>query len=327
METIRNYLEAMFANMPNTPAAQKAKQELWQMMEDKYSELIAEGKSENEAVGTVISEFGNLEELSADLGLKEEFQKVQKYAASQQRRHVTLEETKAFLADTSRHAFCIASGVFLCIASSVAPILSDGLHTREMYGVTGLMAMIAVAVFLFCYSSILHSKWNFLKDSLCSIDYQTAHFLQEQLAHKRPQTAIYKTLGIILCVVCWLPSVFFDNFSSVILNKIVSPVSLLLLIAIGVFLIIYSSMIESGYKTLLELNDKDTMSGSYVPEQTKDLYINDTITLIMSLYWPTVTCIYLIWSFLSFDWAITWIIWPLAGIIHGVIKKNLTKNW
>lgn len=39
------------------------------MMEDKYNELISEGKSENEAVGTVISEFGNLDELAETLGL------------------------------------------------------------------------------------------------------------------------------------------------------------------------------------------------------------------------------------------------------------------
>ena len=61
METIRNYLDAMFANMPNTPEVKKAKAELLTMMEDKYNELIAEGETENSAVGTVISEFGNLD--------------------------------------------------------------------------------------------------------------------------------------------------------------------------------------------------------------------------------------------------------------------------
>ena len=40
METIRNYLETMFANMPNTPEVRRAKDELLQMMEDKYNELI-----------------------------------------------------------------------------------------------------------------------------------------------------------------------------------------------------------------------------------------------------------------------------------------------
>ena len=69
MEAIRNYLETMFLNLPNTPEVYKAKNELWQMMEDKYTELKNEGKSENEAVGTVIAEFGNLDELAEDLGI------------------------------------------------------------------------------------------------------------------------------------------------------------------------------------------------------------------------------------------------------------------
>ena len=47
METIKNYLESMFASMPNTPEVRKAKAELLQMMEDKYNELISEGTSEN----------------------------------------------------------------------------------------------------------------------------------------------------------------------------------------------------------------------------------------------------------------------------------------
>ena len=63
METIKNYLENMFSHLPNTPEVQKAKYELYQMMEDKYNELISEGKSDNEAIGIVISEFGNLDEL------------------------------------------------------------------------------------------------------------------------------------------------------------------------------------------------------------------------------------------------------------------------
>ena len=50
METIKSYLETMFANMPDTPEVIRAKSELFGMMEDKYNELISEGKSENKAV-------------------------------------------------------------------------------------------------------------------------------------------------------------------------------------------------------------------------------------------------------------------------------------
>ena len=45
MNTIRNYLDNMFRNLPNTEAVRKAKAELLQMMEDKYEELIREGES------------------------------------------------------------------------------------------------------------------------------------------------------------------------------------------------------------------------------------------------------------------------------------------
>ncbi|MBQ8053314.1 MAG: hypothetical protein IJ198_05895 [Lachnospiraceae bacterium] len=71
METIRNYLNAMFAGLPDTPEVRRAYEELAAMMEDKYTELTEEGISENEAVGTVISEFGNLEELAQTLGIED----------------------------------------------------------------------------------------------------------------------------------------------------------------------------------------------------------------------------------------------------------------
>ena len=47
-----------------------SKKVLDNLMEDKYTELIGEGTSENEAVGTVISEFGDLNELAESLGIE-----------------------------------------------------------------------------------------------------------------------------------------------------------------------------------------------------------------------------------------------------------------
>ena len=40
-------------------------------MEDKYNELKSEGKSENEAIGIVISEFGNIDELINELDINQ----------------------------------------------------------------------------------------------------------------------------------------------------------------------------------------------------------------------------------------------------------------
>ena len=113
METIRNYLETMFARLPITLEVQKAKNELWQMMEDKYTELIKDGKTENEAVGIVISEFGNLDELAEELGISNfVLQENQKQAGNL--RYVTLAEAKEYLHDKAHTACTVALGVLLC---------------------------------------------------------------------------------------------------------------------------------------------------------------------------------------------------------------------
>ena len=103
METIKNYLETMFSTLPNTYEVQKAKKELAQMMEDKYTELINDGKTDNEAVGIVISEFGNLDELAEDLGIKDLVVKEPVLNS----RKVTMDEAKDFIANRIRYGLYI----------------------------------------------------------------------------------------------------------------------------------------------------------------------------------------------------------------------------
>jgi len=69
MESIRTYLDNIFASAPNTEKIARVKAELLANMEDKYRELIAGGASENEAAGKVLNEFGNIDELFAELGI------------------------------------------------------------------------------------------------------------------------------------------------------------------------------------------------------------------------------------------------------------------
>ena len=70
METILNYLDNIFMHCQQTPEVQRAKEDLAEMMEDKYNELTAQGKAKHEAIGIVISEFGNIQELAEELELK-----------------------------------------------------------------------------------------------------------------------------------------------------------------------------------------------------------------------------------------------------------------
>lgn len=71
MEALKEFLDNMFRGVDETNEVLRAKAELLQMMEDKYEMLLADGKNENEAVGIVISEFGNFQEIADELGISD----------------------------------------------------------------------------------------------------------------------------------------------------------------------------------------------------------------------------------------------------------------
>jgi len=253
MEAIRNYLETMFANLPNTPEVLRAKNELWQMMEDKYNELIADGKSDNEAVGTVIAEFGNLDEISEDLGIRNVVSGTQDIT----RRQVTMEEVKKYLHESSNYAFKISLGVFLCISSPIGAILSEAASFSSLVGLFFLMAFVATAVILFVHSSIRIHRWDFLKQELCTIDFATTNYVNDQKERYNPTYALLMTVGIVLCVISFVPAAIIDELDISFFGfdtDDMAGVLLFVFVATGVFMIVLSYNINNTYTTILKLN-------------------------------------------------------------------------
>lgn len=322
METIKNYLESMFANLPNTEEVKRAKEELLQMMEDKYNELVEEGHSSNSAIGTVISEFGNLEELSEDLGISKEVQEVENV----NKKVLSMEEIKNYIKSQGKHAFYIALGVFFCIFSLVFPIVSEVLQFNysESIGVSLMFVSIAAGVFCFVYSASVNKKWDYLHTESCYVDYSSVNWIKEQQEQYRGTAALQKTLGIVFCVLCFVPAIVFEEIKGFSFNfEELGGACLFAFVAIGVFLIVYSSNRMGVYNKLLDLNDSETISGNYKKEKRgeKEIhYKNEMVETIMSVYWPTLTCIYLSWSFLTFDWHITWVVWVFGALIQTVIN-------
>lgn len=329
MEAIRNYLETMFRSMPNTPEVLRAKDELWQMMEDKYTELIEEGKSENEAVGTVIAEFGNLDELADELGIHQ-FMHTPDMEMAMPRRMISFEEVKEYLHDKKAQAVRIALGVFLCIASPIGCIIGEAVHINEGFGIAVLFACIALAVGLFVFSGILFdSKWNFLKKEPCAMDFETTDYVYEQKESNRVIFATLLVIGIGCCIISVVPVAVLDCipiYAQVIDMEVIGGALFLFLVAVGVFLIVQGSIVNGSFDLLLKMNDEKTVGGNYVEGQKEVQYATPLMKSIMEVYWPTITCVYLIWSFLTYDWYMTWMIWPVAAIMHGVLKNMFRKQ-
>ena len=165
METIKNYLESMFRNLPKTEKVNRAKSELLQMMEDKYTELLAEGNSENEAVGTVISEFGNLDELAEDLGISEENTVLK--TVSEKSRKVSYDEVINFLKWRKNVPIFRGLGIGFCICCVIAPIMADGLKINDIFGAVLMFIMIAIGVALIIFSNNGNQNWNYLRREPC----------------------------------------------------------------------------------------------------------------------------------------------------------------
>ena len=69
MEAIRNYVEALFAGLPQRGDVLRVKEDMLANLEDKFTALLDEGKNEDEATGIVIASIGSAEELREELGL------------------------------------------------------------------------------------------------------------------------------------------------------------------------------------------------------------------------------------------------------------------
>lgn len=314
METIKNYLESMFRGLPLTEKVMKAKSELLQMMEDKYTELIRSGKTENEAVGEVIQNFGNLDDLADDLGIKEILYAT-KYSEVQ-RRKISFEEITEFLGKVKQATAFRAAGIMLCIISVIFPILSDAVRINEIFGITLMFASIGIGVVLMVLSGTLTEQWRYIKKEPCSIDAVTIDYLKNKNREFMPSYAVMHAVGILLCILCFIPAAVFDEIGGHFWEEM-SGAMLFVFVGFGVFLIVFSNTLKGIFSRLLRINEITEF------EETREEKIkgikDPKVRAVMACYWPVVTCIYLCISFLTFAWHISWLIWPIAAAVFTCV--------
>ena len=402
METIRNYLNAMFAGLPDTLEVRRAYEELAAMMEDKYTELIGEGCSENEAVGTVISEFGNLEELAQDLGIEDcmtrkdaqaerqnsaqaaNYSNVQAEnlgnAREESRRNVRVESRRNARAESRRRAqaenrrnaqefaqepvwetasreqaprdraytpdrhiitadevceylgtgsfstFLRAFGVLLCIASPASAVLLGDLgdgwiaNAFSSLGVAIFFVCIAAAVACFLLSKSYMKPWKFLRTQPCVLDDEAREIAEDQYRKVEEEGTRQKITGIVLCVLSPVPVIIFPSgFGAAMFFFVVGA---------GVMMLVLRGSRKGLYKRLNRAEERAARAAEttrrYVTVEKEDkfTYKDRSLQSVMSIYWQLVTCVYLGFSFLTGTWAISWMIWIIAGAVKKYIENR-----
>lgn len=264
MEAIREYLSNLFMNMPETPDVLRAKAELMEMMEDKYEELLKDGKSEKEAIGIVISEFGNLEEIAKELGIDSYMKAAdgsdgnENSKKSTEFHGVTWKQTDmiSYIRYSFSHAWYVAVGVLLCI---VAPFFASILEGAQDAGYISelvenvldpciVLGMVAIAVVLFCLASSMRKRAGKLKKKSIMITKEADLYLRDRKEKDENRRLILRVVGIFLCIVSVIPSS--ANYAGNPLLKEILDSSVLLIVGIAVLMLVLSASVGNRYKEL-----------------------------------------------------------------------------
>ena len=243
---------------------------------------------------------------------------------------VSMEEANGFLNMKKKQAKTIANAVFMCIISPVILILLAGLAENGVFSLTEnvaagiglvfLLGMIAAAVYMFIISGIQGKSMEYVE----SEDIEIGDSIHEMVKQKNElYTSVFAkglASGVVLCIFAVIPLIIAALMETPDYICCAFTSLLLLIVAVGVNMILKVSIVKASYDALLQ-------EGEFSKEEKKAKRKMETLS---GIYWCIITAIYLGWSFFTKQWDITWIVWPVAGLlyaaIHGVAKLVIGES-
>ena len=343
MDAIDTFLDAMFAPYPTTPRLKEAKAELHAMMEDAYGDAIASGMTHNEAVGKVITDFGNLEELAPILGIETELHPggAQAPATAPQSAPaaayppVTLADAQALAEARRSTSRLLATGVSILVLAGAPLVIGTGLSKEELGALNmsedtaSAIAMpltliiVAIGVGLLIRRSRSFVDLQHLTEGRFTRDPQVSAWARRlRSEHEGPRSRAL-TIAVSLWVCSAIPVILLGS-GLVPGNMDLSSIGVaccLVLVALGMYIFLPTNWAASTHSTLTEEGHALPGTPGYTREDG-----NRVIGVISSVYWPLIVAIYFVWGFVFDGWAISWILWPLSGVLFGVLASLINAT-
>lgn len=274
-----------------------------------------------------VLQLAELFQVSTDFLLKEEGISEADFAEQEipEVKIVSAEEAGRFLGEVAIFGKKIAKGVALCILSPVLLILFAGFsegknplmseNAAAAVGTGILILMVALAVGIFIRNGMRMQEFEYFKEGYFKLEEDAAVLAREAAGEFQPKYSGWLTSGVILCIVAVVPLIVSGAVGFSDRVYIVMTALLLVLVACGVYRIV-------AVGTVKGFLDQMQKQGEYAPELQRN---RKRLEKIGGIYWPIVVAIYLVWSFLSGDWQITWVIWPVAGLVCAALNAALKK--
>lgn len=258
--------------------------------------------------------------VSTDYLLKDDFEKPapeisETVTDSKPLRRVSMEEANKFLVTNERSAFKIAVGVALCIPSPVPiTILSElSVILSNTLGTVFLFFMVAGAVGLFISAGADKKPFSYLTKEGIDTAYGVDGMLKEKQSRFSPMHTRDLIIGVALCILSVVPSTLAGTlFPENDFLNCAGAGLVLIMVSAGVFFIVRTSLIKSGFSKLLEENGFTREKKSMEKQNN---------SAIVGSYWLIVTAGYLAYSFITFDWGRSWIVFPVAALLTPVVHQ------
>lgn len=233
-------------------------------------------------------------------------------------RRVSLAQADEYLTWRKTASVRIAAGTFLCIVAAIPLLLLAAATTVPAWqlseniaggiGLTALLVLVAIAVAIFILCGFRNAPYEFLDKEPFETEYGVTGMVKErQKAYK----GIYTRCNVVatcLCILSPLPLLLGAFMENEFLTVIMLVVTMLLAGVGAVFFIVAGVRWASMQKLLQE--------GEFAPGERRKNHVKEAVACA---YWLTATAVYLGWSFSANDWKITWIVWPIAGILYAVV--------
>lgn len=232
---------------------------------------------------------------------------------------VTMEEAVDFLAVKEWAAFRIALGVALCILSPIPLILLGAASELTPppfsesaaggLGLTGLLGFVTVAVALFLWCHGKTARFQYLNGPI-ETQYGVREMVKERRNYAQAPHTMYRITGICLCILAFVP--LFLGLLLAPENAFFMVITLcmgFMIVSVGVFLLVRTEIRWASFHQLLE-------EGEYTQEEKERQRKEEPFAQI---YWAIVLALYLGYSFVTFNWGYSWIIWPVAAVLYPAL--------
>jgi hypothetical protein len=331
MNVIISYLDSMFLAYPATPRMKEAKAELQAMMEDAYASFIAEGATENEAVGRVIRDFGNLEEVAPVLGIATELStepaaEAITTAIRSQHAPVTIDEAHGYADALQRIRYRVSTAIVLFVLSPAGVVLlpaaasSGVIPVREeiaiFLGILMILVLAAIGVIVLITTARETAPFAHIAEKKFTPNPAVTRWADALAAeHDRARVRALQ-----IAIALWISAPIALIAFALLLDY--SPFGAVW-VALGVVIVLV--FVAAGLAVLLPHTWAATVAQNLGDASGLDAADEDDrriVGVIAAFYWPLVTAIFLAWSFIGSAWGTSWIIWPVAAVLFGAIAAG-----